>query len=84
MSLPGSGCCCGIIAGIFLSVVAAGAIALAVFLWQKPEAKESGIAKIEKKWDDFKRGGDEIIDKVKDTKGIPKPEIELEFNLKKD
>lgn len=82
MGLPGSGCCCGIAAGIILSVVAAIIGTVAVYCWFHPEARKTGVSVVEKQWDSFKEFGDDVIDSAKgaETPRIPEPEIQINFN----
>ena len=81
MSLPGSGCCCGIIAGMFLSVLLAVTGTVAVYCWMNPEARRSGVSAIEKVWDSVKSGGDKLIREVKDVKPPQMSEPVVKINL---
>ena len=74
MSLPGSGCCCGIIVGIFFSILLAVVGTIAVFCWFNPEARDNGISVIEKTWDKVKSAGDELIGTVPKVE-VPKVEM---------
>ena len=82
MSLPGSGCCCGVVAGIILSLVTAVLGTVVVYCWFHPEAKKAGVAVVEKQWDHFKDFGDGVIEGVKDADPpkIPEPKIEVNFD----
>ncbi|MBR7104555.1 MAG: hypothetical protein IKC65_06405 [Lentisphaeria bacterium] len=82
MSLPGSGCCCGIVAGIVVSIITAVIGTIAVYCWFNPEARKSGVAVVEKQWESFKDFGDEVIDNVKEKEPprIPEPKIEIDFD----
>lgn len=82
MSLPGSGCCCGIIAGMFLAVLIAVVGTIAVYCWLKPEARKSGISSVERVWNNVKSGGDKLIMQAKDVKTpqIPEPELKIKID----
>ena len=76
MGLPGAGCCCGIIVGMVLAVLLSCAAAFGIYCYFNPEARESTVNVIEKKWDKVKSGGDEMIDKAKSLPAEPGlPEI---------
>ena len=76
MGLPGAGCCCGIIVGMALAVLLSCAAAFGIYCYFNPEARETTVVVIEKKWEKVKSGGDEIIDKAKSLPAEPElPEI---------
>ena len=79
MSLPGSGCCCGVIVGMVLAVLLAVAGTVAVYCWINPDARKSGVSTVEKSWNSFKDFGDDLIAKARKAPvpEIPKPEIKL-------
>ena len=81
MALPGSGCCCGIFAGMILSLLASAACALAIYLWYNPEKKEEGVVKIEEKWDDFKDGGDKLIKKMKGAAKSSDSSVKIDLDV---
>ena len=74
MKIPGLGCCCGVIVGIILTVLICCAAAFGVYCWFNPEARNSAVGVVEKKWDKVKDGGDELIDKAKN---LPPPEPKM-------
>lgn len=82
MSLPGSGCCCGMIVGIVLTVLIAVTGTIAVYCWLNPEARKSGISSVENVWKNIKSGGDKLILQAKDveTPQIPEPELKIKIN----
>lgn len=82
MSLPGSGCCCGLIAGIILTLLVAVTGTVAVYCWLNPEARKSGVSAVEKGWQDFKDFGDDLISGAKDAEIPPPPEpkLDIKFN----
>ena len=81
MSLPGSGCCCGIIVGMFFAVLLAVTGTVAVYCWMNPEARRSGVSSVEKAWTEFKAYGDKWIVRAKDTDAkIPEPEIKIKID----
>lgn len=71
MGLPGAGCCCGVIVGMILAVLLSCAAAFGIYCYFNPEARETTVVVIEKKWDKVKSGGDEIIDKAKSLPAEP-------------
>ena len=74
MGMSGSGCCCGIIVGIFFSILLALVGTIAVFCWYNPEIRQSGVSAIEKTWTEVKEMGDRIVGTVPKVK-IPKVEM---------
>ena len=66
MSLPGSGCCCGVIVGTVLSLLIAGIGTIAVYCWFNPDARKSAIQTVEKQWSKVKDFGDDVVDEIKD------------------
>lgn len=79
MKLPGSGCCCGVIVGLFFSILLVVVGTIAVFCWFNPEARKSGISVIEKTWNEIKDMGDDFVGKFPKVK-VPEvsvPEIKL-------
>ena len=74
MSFPGSGCCCGIIVGVFFSILLAVVGTIAVFCWFNPEARSNGISVIEKAWSEIKSTGDKLIGTVPEVE-VPKVEV---------
>ena len=71
MKIPGLGCCCGVIVGIVLSILILCAAAFGVYCYFNPEARNSAVVVVEKKWDQVKNEGEELIEKAKKT---PPPE----------
>ena len=67
MSLPGSGCCCGVIVGLVLAVVLAAVGTLAFYYWKNPEACKESVASVEKAWKNIKAAGDSVIEWAKET-----------------
>ena len=51
MKVPGLGCCCGVIVGIVLTVFILCAAAFGVYCYFNPEARNSAVNVVEKKWD---------------------------------
>ncbi len=82
MSLPGSGCCCGIIVGIVLTVFVAVIGTIAVYCWINPEARKSGMSSVENVWKNVKSGGDKLILQAKGegTPQIPEPELKIKID----
>ena len=82
MSLPGSGCCCGVIVGMVLAVLIAGVGTIAVYCWINPEARKSGMSSIERVWSNVKAGGDKLILQAKDVKTpqIPEPDLKIKID----
>ena len=82
MSLPGSGCCCGIIVGIVLVLLAAAGGTVAIYCWKNPEARKSGITALEGGWQKVKDFGDGIVYGVRDAELPPPPEPKIEISNK--
>lgn len=74
MKIPGLGCCCGIIAGVVLTVVILCAAAFGIYCYFNPKARNSAVNAVEEKWDKVKDSGDELIEKAR--KSPPEPVIE--------
>ena len=76
MSLPGSGCCCGVIVGMVLAVLLAVTGTVAVYCWMNPEARRAGVSTVEKTWDSIKRFGDDMIGQVKsESVSVPREPV---------
>ncbi|MBQ9502997.1 MAG: hypothetical protein IJU70_12645 [Lentisphaeria bacterium] len=82
MSLPGSGCCCGIIVGIVLALLMAAGGTIAVYCWRNPEARRSGISALEGSWKKFKDFGDGIVYGVREIEPPVPPEPKIEISIK--
>ena len=67
MSLPGSGCCCGVIIGMVLAVVLAAAGTVAFYYWKNPGARQESVVSVEKTWENIKGAGDNAIKWAKET-----------------
>ena len=81
MSLPGSGCCCGIIVGIVLVLLAAAGGTVAIYCWKNPEARKSGITALEGL---FHAKGVKcfLVYGVRDAELPPPPEPKIEISIK--
>ena len=74
MSLPGSGCCCGVIVGIVFSLIMSVLATVGIYCWVNPEARQRGMEAVAEGWDDFKDFGDSIIKKTNKAELPPPPE----------
>ena len=64
MSCGSVGCCCGIIVGFVLALVLSAAAAFGIYCYFTPEAREQGKTVLVNTWNDFKTGGDQLVEKV--------------------
>jgi hypothetical protein len=67
MSLPGSGCCCGVIVGFILAVVLAVTGTVVIYYWMNPAALKESAVTVEKVWNDVKKAGDSVVDWAKEA-----------------
>ena len=84
MSLPGSGCCCGIIAGLSLSLCLGVVGTVAFYFWKNPEARQNTVNMIEKNWDNLKTLtdlGGKLVESAKEVEITPPPEPALDIKM---
>lgn len=71
MSSSSSGCCCGIIIGVFLTLFIAVTGTVAVYCWINPEARKASTAAAAKYWQEFKNFGDTLINSAQTSNAPP-------------
>ncbi len=75
-----TGCCCGFVCGFVAVLLICAAAGFGIYCWFNPEARRSSITRVESAWTQFKSGGDELVEEVKNSSApavpvnVPVPE----------
>ena len=80
-----SGCCCGVLLGLGLTLGALLAAAFWIYCYFFPETWDRVADKISEGWNTFKSSGDELVESVprgsgneQQTPVVPEPEVKRE------